>query len=140
MIRTGDRLGILRRTITSVDMMAYGAATWDWNQLHFDHQYATRAGLPAPVVDGQLFGALLVQLTHRALGAEAFVHELAFDYQNMMYAGESVECDGEVTGVRATDLGTRVELSYRILIEESGFGPRRAAITSGRGLIGLSER
>ena len=43
------------------DMVAYAGSTWDWHRLHYDSAWLDAKGIPAPVVDGQMFGALIAQ-------------------------------------------------------------------------------
>ena len=45
----------------SISLVAYGAATWDWYAIHYDLKFAKASKLTAPLVDGQMFGALLAQ-------------------------------------------------------------------------------
>ena len=42
-------------------MVAYAGSTWDWHKLHYDTDYLAAKRVPAPVVDGQVFGALLAE-------------------------------------------------------------------------------
>ena len=104
----GDPLPPLVRTIALPDMIAYAGATWDWHKLHYDADYLAAKQVPAPVVDGQVFGALLAEALQDWLGPGAFIRTLAFRFKNLVFAGETVRCEGEVTsvedGVVALDL------------------------------------
>ncbi|WP_370614789.1 MaoC/PaaZ C-terminal domain-containing protein [Mumia qirimensis] len=95
----GDIVARLERTITLTDMVAYAGATWDWHQLHYDTAYAAAKGLPGPIVDGQVFGAYLVEMLQDWLGPDCFVQTLDFSFRNLVFAGETVRCTGEVTAV-----------------------------------------
>ncbi|WCN79606.1 MaoC family dehydratase [Micromonospora sp. LH3U1] len=119
----GDALPTLERTITLTDMVAYAGATWDWYRLHFDPEFVAAARVPGPVVDGQVFGALFVELLQDALGPRCFVHELSFTFRNLMFAGETVRCEATVVEVGADRV--RVDLSATILASE--YGPQRPA-------------
>ncbi|MFF0467436.1 MaoC family dehydratase [Micromonospora zamorensis] len=119
----GAALPTLERTITLVDMVAYAGATWDWYRLHFDPEFVAAARVPGPVVDGQVFGALFVELLQDALGPRCFVHELSFTFRNLMFAGETVRCEATVVEVAADRV--RVKLSATILASE--YGPQRPA-------------
>lgn len=119
----GDALPVLERTITLTDMVAYAGATWDWYRLHFDPEFVAAARVPGPVVDGQVFGALFVELLQDALGPRCFVHELSFTFRNLMFASETVRCEGTVVEVGADRV--RVDLSATILASE--YGPQRPA-------------
>ncbi|MFF4880855.1 MaoC/PaaZ C-terminal domain-containing protein [Micromonospora sp. NPDC000668] len=119
----GDALPALERTVTLTDMVAYAGATWDWYRLHFDPEFVAAARVPGPVVDGQVFGALFVELLQDTLGPRCFVHELSFTFRNLMFAGETVRCEGTVVEVGADRV--RVDLSATILASE--YGPQRPA-------------
>lgn len=123
---TGDELASFERTITLTDMVAYAGATWDWHQMHYDTNFTDGAGLAAPVVDGQVFGALFVELLQNSFGPESFVHTLDFTFRNLMFAGEVVHISGVIGSVADGVVG--VDLAATILA--SDFGPERAATAS----------
>ena len=86
----------LVRSIELADMVAYGGATWDWNRLHYDTQFAQSKQLAAPVVDGQLFGGLLVTMLQDWLGPQWRPAALTMRYRNPVFGGETVRCEGTV--------------------------------------------
>lgn len=95
----GHRLADLVRTITRTDMVAYGAATWDWHRLHHDIAYARARGLDGPVVDGQMLGALLAEQVIRAFdGTPRFVR-LHFRNRAPVFADDEIRCEGVVASV-----------------------------------------
>jgi acyl dehydratase len=98
-LRVGDRLADLARQLDLTDLVAYGAATWDWHRLHYDTAFARRAGMPGPVVDGQLFGALLAEQALRATGPESRVTRLRFRNRAPVVAGSMVRCQAVVAEV-----------------------------------------
>jgi acyl dehydratase len=112
----GDRLPDLERAITLTDMIAYAGATWDWHRLHYDPAYLAAKGLPAPVVDGQLFGALLVQQAQDWLGPQAMVRRLHFRFRELVFAGETVRCVAEVARVAQESGDTVLHLDARVEI------------------------
>ncbi len=122
----GDELISFERPITLTNMVAYAGATWDWHRMHYDTAYTNDAGLAAPVVDGQVFGALFVELLQNSFGPQSFVHTLDFTFRNLMFAGEVVRIAGTVRSI--TDGVADVDLSATILA--SDFGPERAATAS----------
>ena len=46
-VKVGDALPAFERSFTAVDLMAYGAATWDWHRLHYDLDFARVHSLSA---------------------------------------------------------------------------------------------
>jgi acyl dehydratase len=96
----GESLPPFERTFTLVDLVAYGAATWDWNRMHYDVEHARRMKLPAPVIDGQAFGAVLARAALDWAGPRAFITRLSFKMKSMAFAGDTLRAEGEVTEVR----------------------------------------
>lgn len=95
----GQALPVLTRTITLPSMIAYAGATWDWYRLHYDSEFIAAARLAGPVVDGQVFGALLVEQVQDWLGLDCFVSKIHFGFRNLVFADETVECRGTVREV-----------------------------------------
>ncbi|OLT37670.1 hypothetical protein BJF79_29165 [Actinomadura sp. CNU-125] len=132
--RTGDAVPPLERTIGLPDMIAYAGATWDWYRLHYDPEFARTAGLPGPVVDGQVFGALLVEQIQDWLGPRCFVHRLGFAFKAPVFAGETVRCEGTVAAAGDGFL----DLDLRVIVP--GAADRVAvAPASARVLLGTAE-
>jgi len=105
------------RRLDAADLMAYGAATWDWHRLHYDRDYAARRGLPAPVADGQMLGALCAQMLLRWLGPGAFVTRLSYRMRSMVFAGDSLRLEGEVEDVSLRAGAPSVRVAQRGYVE-----------------------
>lgn len=95
----GQVLPTLTRTLTLTDLVTYAGATWDWHKLHYDLDYVTSKKLPAPIVDGQVLGAFLVEQLQDWAGPDCFVQKLSFAFKALVFAGETIRCEGSVTGV-----------------------------------------
>lgn len=108
----GRRIPSLHRRIALPDMVAYGAATWDWHRLHYDETHARRLGAPAPLVDGQMLGALLAECVLRAAGPGARLVRLAYRNRSPVHAGETVTCSGTIA--TSDDAGFSVDLSVSV--------------------------
>jgi acyl dehydratase len=113
-VAPGEALPPLERRFTAVDLVAYGAATWDWHRLHYDLEYARSMGLPGVVIDGQAFGALLARAALDWAGPRAFITRLSFKMKSMAFAGDTLRAEGEVTAVRAGASGPVVVLAQRL--------------------------
>ena len=102
----------LERTIELADMVAYAGATWDWHRLHYDSAWLAERGLERPVVDGQLFGALLAEMVLDWAGPGAELTALSFRFKGFVFAGEAVHCTGRVVSVEdgVTSLECRVDV------------------------------
>ncbi len=133
MIAVGAAMPQRERTIRLTDMIVYAGATWDWHQLHYDPAYLAPRGLPAPVVDGQVFGAYLASDLEAWLGPRCFITELSFTFRNLMYAGETICIAGTVT--EADEQRVCVDLTATILASE--FGDERAAMAPALAVVRL---
>lgn len=98
-VEAGTEVPVLERTIELADMVAYAGATWDWHRLHYDHDWLAERGIERPVVDGQLFGALLAEQLLDWVGETATLTALSFRFRGFVYAGETVRCTARVESV-----------------------------------------
>lgn len=121
----GTRVPSLTRVIDQIAMVAYAGATWDWHRLHYDTEFARTLGFPGPVVDGQVFGALMAECLLDWLGPQAWIRKLSFRFKTPVTAGATVRCWGETRG--ADDEGISVSLRVDV-IDGSGDLVATAAI------------
>ncbi|MPZ23772.1 MAG: hypothetical protein GEU28_09540 [Dehalococcoidia bacterium] len=115
------RLPELKKHVTLTMMVAYAGATWDFHRYHYDGDFAREAGLPGPVVDGQMLGAFLAQLVVDWAGPEAFLQRLSFRLASAVYPGDHLTCRGEVAGWDPTSRTATLRLGIR--------GPARREVT-----------
>ena len=111
----GEALPPLTRRFTQVDLVSYGAATWDWHRLHYDLAYAQSKKLPGTLVDGQAFGALFARVVQDWAGPRAFITRLSFKMKAMAFAGDTLVASGEVSAVRETADAVFVTLTQRLM-------------------------
>jgi acyl dehydratase len=122
-LTVGTSIPPLERALTQVRLVAYGAATWDWHRLHYEPEYAAARDIARPIVDGQMFGALLGEALLDWLGPRAFIRRMSFRLRAMVFAGETVRCEGEVTSIvveRDRDIvrvTQRVRVGERMVVE-----------------------
>jgi acyl dehydratase len=109
-VKVGDQVPALTKHCTLTSMIAYAGATWDWHRLHYDQEYLASKGLKAPVVDGQVFGAYVVQAIQDWLGESAFISELDFRYAGLVFAEEHVQVSGEVTDTSSTEVAISLKI------------------------------
>jgi acyl dehydratase len=122
-LEVGAPIAPLERALTQMRLVAYGGATWDWHRLHYEPEYARGRNLAGPIVDGQMFGALLAEALLDWLGPGAFIRRMRFRLRAMVFAGETVRCEGEVTSIVAeadrdvVKVAQRVRVGERIAVE-----------------------
>ena len=96
-IRIGQPLPEQAHTFTEVDLVAYGAATWDWHRLHYDKAHAQSMQLPGVLIDGQAFGAVFAREAMRWAGPTAFIQRMGLKMKSMAFAGDHLVARGHVT-------------------------------------------
>ncbi len=96
-VAEGDALPPLVKAINTVQMMMYGAATWDFMRVHYDTDYARERGFQQAFVDGQMLGAYLAQLVVDWAGDPGALRRLSLRYRNFAFPGDTVTCRGHVT-------------------------------------------
>ena len=110
----GEQLPALEKRFTAVDLVAYGAATWDWHRLHYDLDYARSRKLPGVIVDGQAFGALLARAALQWAGPRAFLAKMSLRMKSMAFAGDTLRAEGAVSEIK----GNVVVLSQRLMNQD----------------------
>ena len=115
-LRLGMQSPVLERKLDLVRMIAYAGATWDWARLHYDPAYVAERKLPAPVIDGQMLGALLSEALLDWLGPRAFIRKLNFRLRAMVFAGDTVRCEGEVTALATEEEQSLVTVAQRVRV------------------------
>lgn len=113
-MKVGDPLPTLERKLELIDLVAYAGATWDWYGAHYDPAMISRLKLPGALVDGQMLGALLAEQATSWAGPRAFVRRMSFRFKSMVFAGDTVRCEGEVTAVD----GQTVTLRQTVMVRD----------------------
>jgi acyl dehydratase len=98
-LQVGQALPEHGQTFTEVDLVAYGAATWDWHRLHYDQAHAKAKQLPGLLIDGQAFGAVFAREAMRWAGPQAFLARMGLKMKSMAFAGDHLVASGQVTAL-----------------------------------------
>jgi acyl dehydratase len=115
-LTVGTPIPPLERKIDITDMVAYAGATWDWHRLHYDMDYIRSTGFGAPIVDGQMLGALMAQCVQDWAGPDARLTKLGFRFLTPVEAGSVVRCEGVTVSVESGVL--KCDLTAHILDAE----------------------
>ena len=105
------RLDLLR-------LMVYGAATWDWQRIHYDHEAARAQGLRGPIADGQIFGALIARQIREWAGPRARFVELEFQNRRFVVAPSTVTVVSRVCSSQVVGAIERVEITSHVMDED----------------------
>jgi acyl dehydratase len=95
-------------------LMAYGGATWDWHRLHYDTELARSRGFAGPVVDGQMFGALIARQIRKWAGPRARFIEMEFKNQQVVTAPSLVTVSSQVIGSAVVGGATQIDVASTI--------------------------
>jgi len=98
-IAIGDVRPLSPRMFTAADLMAYGAATWDWHRIHYDLSYAQKLGFPGVFVDGQAYGSIFAQHAVKWFGPRSFIRKMKVSYRTMVFAGQSIEGSSKIDDI-----------------------------------------
>ena len=128
-VQLGETLTPLKKDISIVRMMAYGAATWDLVRLHYDADYVREQGLPQPLVDGQMLGAFLAQLVQDWAGPRSYLRQLSFQNRGMVFSGDSITCHGRVKATNEIKEANLVECDLWIENQRGALVVRPASAT-----------
>ena len=110
----GEALPVLEIEMTLTRLVMYAAATWDFHRYHYDAAFAARHGMKAPVMDGQMVGALIGRLLDEWSGGQGFVRRLDYRLREPVFADDRIRLTGTVVSVEDTNAGRVVVCSIEV--------------------------
>ncbi len=124
---------LVKPPITQEQLRRYADASGDHNPIHLDEEVARRVGLNGVIAHGMLSMAFLGQLLEQQFAdiPGAFVAELKVRYVSMVRLGDTITCEGVVTG-RAT-----VEGRETVTVECWAQNQRGEKVTTGSAILSL---
>ncbi|MDA0963316.1 MAG: MaoC/PaaZ C-terminal domain-containing protein [Proteobacteria bacterium] len=124
---TGRRIPTLRFKLDLKALVKYAAATWDFHRYHYDAEYAARAGMEQPFVDGQMFGALMARSLMTWAGPDAFLCRLRYRQEEMVFVDETIVITGVIRKTEMQDEFRLVSAEFDVT-KEDGSSVIRAAL------------
>jgi acyl dehydratase len=106
----------LKHQFTLPNMILYAGSTWDWHKIHYDNQYLEKNLIPRPVVDGQVFGALIAKQVQNSLSNLARIKKMQFNYKNMVFQDEEIEIKSIILKEWVEDNQAFLEVSSTIYV------------------------
>ena len=124
---------LVKPPITQEQLRRYADASGDHNPIHLDEEVARRVGLNGVIAHGMLSMAFLGQLLEQQFAdiPGAFVAALKVRYINMVRLGDTITCEGVVTG-RATADGRET-----VAVECWAQNQRGEKVTTGSAVLSL---
>lgn len=106
----------------------YAAAMWEFQRLHFDHDWARREGLARAVVQGPLLGNYLAQTVEEWTAGVPELERVAWRHHAVVSVGEPLTCGGtvsapDVDGRREAVLWIRDSQAATVVSGSAGFRP-----------------
>lgn len=128
-IEVGQEIPTLTRTPTTQQLVMYAGAEDDYFQGHYDHQFATAAGMPGVFNHGWLTYAILLQAVSTWIPPEvATITNAVARYSAPNFPGNPVICKGRVTR-KAVENGQRIVEIEAYAENGEGVKTTRAAVT-----------
>ena len=95
-VTVGDEIAPLIKQPTTRQLVMWAGASGDYNEIHYDKDFAQSRGLSGVIVPGQMVCSFLGQLMTDWIGEEGNLKKLTCSYKSMNYPGETLACKGEV--------------------------------------------
>lgn len=77
-----------------LDTVRYAAAMWEFQRLHFDHDWARHEGLARSIVQGPLLGNYLVHTVERWVGGDAELESIGWRNHAVVPVDTPLVCGG----------------------------------------------
>ena len=95
-VEAGDSLGPLRKDPTTRQLVMYAGVSGDFNEIHYDQEYARIHGLSNIILHGALKNAFLAQMLTDWMGDYGEIKILSVQYRATDEPGSPVYCKGLV--------------------------------------------
>ena len=133
-VQVGQGIPALTQHCDSRQLVMWAAGIGDFNQIHYDKDFAQSTGLPERIVHGALKHALLGRLVHQWIGHGGRIKRVVCQYRGMDMVNQDIICNGVVTQKYQQDGENIVELE---VWTETSKGQKT---TPGRAVVNLPSR
>ncbi len=96
-IVVGSEITPLVKQPTTRQLVMWAGASGDYNQIHYDKDFAQSRGLSGVIVHGQLVCSFLSQLLTDWMGELGTLRKLTCNYRGMNFPDEALTCRGKVS-------------------------------------------
>ncbi len=96
-VLVGDEITPLIKQPTTRQLVMWAGASGDYNEVHYDKDFAQNKGLPGVIVQGQLACSFLGQLMTDWIREQGVLRKLTCSYRGMNFPGETLACKGKVS-------------------------------------------
>ncbi len=95
-VEEGAEIPRLRKDPTTRQLVMYAGVSGDYNEIHYDQEYAQARGLSSVIIHGAVKNAFLAQMLTNWIGEGGEIKTLAVQYRVMDEPGSPVYCKGVV--------------------------------------------
>lgn len=95
-VEAGTEVPALVKNPTTRQLVKWAGASGDFNEIHYDKDFAIGTGLPGVIIHGRLKAAFLGQLMTDWVGAEGQLKKFSCSYKAMDAPGSPLTCKGKV--------------------------------------------
>ena len=96
-VEAGTDVPALKKNPSTRQLVKWAGASGDFNEIHYDKDWAISTGLPGIIIHGRLKAAFLGQLMTDWVGSEGQVKKFSCSYKAMDAPGPPLTCKGKVT-------------------------------------------
>lgn len=96
-IEEGMPLPTLIKRPTTEQLVKWAGASGDYNQIHYDKDFAMEKNLPGVIVHGRLTASMLGQLVTDWIGEEGWLSKFACQFRGMNLPDRDLFLKGKVT-------------------------------------------
>ncbi|MFO8009580.1 MAG: MaoC/PaaZ C-terminal domain-containing protein [Dehalococcoidia bacterium] len=125
-VEIGMELDPMIKKPTTRQLVKWAGAAQDWNEMHYDKDFAKKAGLPDVAVHGHLTSSFLAQLLVDWMGEDGFVKKLVVNWKRFHHPGQEIVCKGKVTDKRVEGNEHIVELDLWTETNGDVYAPHKA--------------
>ena len=98
--KIGINLPVLKKKVSSQQLVMYAGASGDYYQIHYDQDYAKSNDLPGIIIHGALKNAFLGKLITDWIGDNGDLLELSVQYRGMDVPEDELTVTGIVTDIK----------------------------------------
>ena len=95
-IVVGSEITPLVKHPTRRQLVMWAGVSGDYNEIHYDKEFAQSKSLPGVIVQGQLAYSFLGQLITDWIGEQGSLRKLTCSYKGMNFPDEPLVCKGKV--------------------------------------------
>jgi len=133
-VEVGVELPTLTKEVSPRQFVRWAGASYDFNPLHYNHQFAQQRGLEGIVGPGALTQAFLGQVLSDWAGPRGRVTRVYGEYRGVTLPTDTLKVGGKVIEKKITPEGNLVEC------EVWCDNPEGKQITRGSGTVALPSR